>query len=239
MKDLQIIIDQALIQKKANEAAEKAVLKEIKEYYTSYNSPFRKKIQEELQKQELSFAFDLPSILGNINEALKTEIQNIQNLAIANTYIPLINDVIRGFGKKITLTKILREIVDKLYDPEIHDVDEFQFSYKKSEKYSWLTCNLLTPSNHYEFTLYTVHESEKEEQLLYQILSSPRNINVPYNKKMNIVKDDVTLELPFDNNILNDEVLNLLFNIAIGKSHIIIDCDDFDEDWFIKDECHC
>lgn len=242
MKNLeQPTIDLKKIQEVANAAAEKAYLKEIEEYYTSYNSPYRKQIAAKLKKQEFSYIMELPNVMGKINEALSKEVDAIANNAIANSYIPMISNALVGLDKEITLSYLLEEIIKEL-EPERDVFDEFTFSFEKHKNpsFDWLNCTLYTPKSNYEFTLHTAKTNKDEEQK-YKLLSFPSNKHkTGYNSNMTIYKGDVKIEMPFTPNILQDKVLNLFFKMMLSGSKITLDCDGFYDDMFPEPgHCHC
>lgn len=229
-------IDVNTIQERANAAAQEAYLQEIENFYTSYNSPYRKMIEEELKKQKFSFAMELPNILGKLNEALSKEVDKIANNAIASSYIPMINNALTGLDKEITLSYFLKEIIKEL-EPEREQFDEFIFEFQENDAHGWLNCILYTPESNYEFTLHTVYTKERQNQK-YQLLSFPRNKQkTGYNSNMIIYKDDLKIEMPFTPNILQDKVLNLFFKMMISSSKITIDCDGFYDEMFPYFRC--
>lgn len=83
-KIVEPMLDMNEIQKKANEFALKGAIECIKDYYTGYNSPFKKAIEEHLDKSRTSFCFTMPEIMGVINESLSSQIDIIANEAIDN-----------------------------------------------------------------------------------------------------------------------------------------------------------
>jgi len=228
-------IDVKKIQETANAAAEKAYLKEVEDYYTSYNSPYREMVKNELKKQEFKFCMELPDILSKINSALKDEIDRIANNSIANTYIPMLNSALVGMKKELKLSEMLKEIISEL-EPEREDMDEYSFSYTKNERHGWLSCELQTASSYYEFTLHEV--SGKESSNKYQLLSFPHN-KKSSNSVVKLFKDDVRIEMPFTPNIMEDKVLKIFFKMMLSNSHIEMDVDSFYEDWFPEDDCQC
>ena len=94
---------------------------------------------------------ELPNIMSKLNEALVKEIDTIANNAIANSYIPMISNSLVGLDKDITLSFLLKEIINEL-NPDRDVYDEFSFEYEKHDSYDWLSCVLYTPENNYEFT---------------------------------------------------------------------------------------
>ena len=232
-------IDIKLIQEKANEAAEKAYLSAIEDYYTSYQSPYKKMIKSELEKQKMSYAMELPDVMAKINEALSNEIDIIANNAIANSYIPMVTNSLIGLEKEITLSWFLKETINEL-DPEEDVFDEFSFSFNEHPDYGWLECCLVTPNSNYKFNLHNVTIKKGDKQK-YKLLSFPRHRSKEgYNSKMVIYKEGVKIEMPFAPGILQDKVLNLFFKMMFSDSTITMDCDGFSEDMFPdKDYCHC
>lgn len=223
-------IDVEKLQNKANEAAEAAYLKCIQDYYTGYNSPFKKKIEAELSEKSISWTMELPDIVARINEALSNEIDAIANRAVAESYIPYMSEMLTRVDKYIDLSTILKEIVDELKD---EDCDEHDFSFKSYEEdseYGWLRCELTTPHCNYEFTLHTGDDGR------YQILSFPYKIDLHHKRStMTIKRDDVSIEMPFTTDILKDKVMRLFMNLMLSKSQIKMDSEVIREEWFYND----
>lgn len=227
------------IQKRANEAAEKAYLKEIESYYTDYNSPYRKMISKELKKQKFSYPLYLPEIIQVLNKAIIQETDKIANHAIAMTFLPMLTYAFTHMEKFVKMSDILKEIISEI-DPESEDYESFYFNYSKDSQYDWLNCELTTPKNHYEFTLHLVSESKNDETKRYQLLSFPYNsYKKGYNSNMKIRKDDIEIEMPFTPNVLQDEVLTIFFKMMLSKCKITMDCNDFDDWMFPEMECYC
>ena len=231
-------IDIKEIQEKANAAARKAYLDEVEQYYTSYNSPYKKMIKNELEKQEFKYNMELPNILEKINDALKDEVDAIANNAIAMSYIPMVNDALGTLPKNLKISEFLKMIIEE-EDQDRDLFSDYAFSYKKHERHDWLDCEIITPESVYEFTLHAknYYRSEKHEgEQQYQCLGFPNNKS---KSKMTIYKDDVKIEMPFTPNILSDKVLGLFFKMMIGSSLLTMDVSSFHEDMFPEDEDHC
>ena len=58
MKDLVPVIDTEVLQEKVNQAAMKGALSTIEDFYTGYNSPFKKAIKEDLESKEINYLVD-------------------------------------------------------------------------------------------------------------------------------------------------------------------------------------
>lgn len=236
MKDLNNIKpDNKKILEVAKAAAEKAYLKEIEDYYTSWDSPFRKKIKTELDKIEFHWSLDLPNFLNKINEALKSEIDKIANNAIANTYIPLLSEATVGLDKNMNFSELLKLIIKEL-EPDTDEFDSYYVSVNKNDRHGWLNCDLTTDQNTYSFTLHTVLNNKNK----YQLLSFPYSSNTDFtNKKMALIKDDVKIEMPYYSNISSDKVLMIFFKMMLSNTHITMDCDGFNEEMLPRETCHC
>jgi hypothetical protein len=235
-------VDVKEIQAAANAAAKKAYLIEIDNYYTSYESPYKKLIRAELQKQEFKYNMELPHILDKINSALAEEVDAIANRAIASTYIPKVSEILVSIDKKQKMSEILKMIIQEI-EPERDVFDEFHFSYEKDNNHGWLSCEMGTPDSYYEFTLHTVsaHKKNADDVDRYQLLSFPYNkYKTGYNSKMIVYKDDIKIEMPFTPNILQDKVLGVFFKVMLAGCFIEMDVRGFDEDMFPEEEnCHC
>jgi hypothetical protein len=235
------------IQEAANAAAKKAYLKAIEEYYTSYNSPYKKLIETELDKQKFSYSLELPDIMGQINKALSEEVDAIANTAIATSFIPKINKALRGLSKEINLSEVLKEIINELdLDTEDLDTDEYRFSYSRDRggKYGWLDCTLETPDNLYEFILHndgSIFDDLKPiKDYKYSLSSLPSGSAMHEKKRMIVYKDDIKIEMPFTPGILSDVIMNVFFKLILGQCQITLDVDGFHEDMFPQEEdCHC
>jgi len=227
-------IDQNKIQDAANEAAEKAFIKTIEGYYSGYDSPYKKALQEELKKQETTFSFTLPNVMAKINDALTNEVDAITNAAIAQSYIPMVSSALVGIDKDQNMSDLLKALVEDI-NPDSEEYEEFEFSYEENLAHEWLNCEITTDEGNYEFTL---HKSYGKST--YQLLSLPGETyqRVPQ-KTMTIWKDEVKIEMPFTSNILRDKVMMMFSRILLSRCEITMDCGGFDPDWIDRNECHC
>ena len=226
-------LDLAVLQQKATEYAMKGAIKEIEDYYSGYDSPFRKQIKEELKSKATSIHLELPDILGLINQSLSIEIDRIANNCIAESFMPMAANALTRVDKEIKFSTILEEFISACksdfkdgYNPVVR-VDE-------DRSYGWLNVSLSFKDYSdneikYEFTL---HKEEKK----YQLLSLPRT-KEPYNytKVIKLSNGEGSIEVPFTRDALKDEFTSYLARIIICKSNIEMDCDDFDSDMLDRD----
>jgi hypothetical protein len=85
------VIDFNVLQQKANEAAMNGAIKTIEEFYTKWDSPYRKMVQEALNKTTIGEGIgglELPDVVSLINNSLSKEIDHIANTALAKTWLP-------------------------------------------------------------------------------------------------------------------------------------------------------
>lgn len=73
------VLDKNIIRKAAQEAATKAAVSEIKDYYYGFDSPYRKQLREYLQKNAPSARLELPEFAELLSKSLSAEIENIVN----------------------------------------------------------------------------------------------------------------------------------------------------------------
>lgn len=227
------VLDNDLLQAKITEMANKGAMKAIEEYYTGHSSPFVKEFTDKLKETKISFSFEIPDIVSSINKAIAAEIDKITATAIAKTFIPQLHSVLHLEEKNIKLSDILKKFVS------IYSADEryeFSFLMVKHYEYEWYTVEIASSSEKYKFTLHKDWNSKGESTEKYKLLSLP---NESYNSKlMKVNIGEASVEIPFSNNILNDQFYSYIARLIISESVIEIDCDDFEDDMF-ESECHC
>lgn len=86
------VIDMEAVQKVANEAATKAVIKEVEEYYNGWNSPYRKQIQEWLKQNAPSVRFELPEFGAAVIQSVKAEVDRIAQQVSASNFMQVIRN---------------------------------------------------------------------------------------------------------------------------------------------------
>jgi len=232
------VLDAAVLQEKATEYAMKGAVETIKEFYTGYNSPWKKQIEASLSKTETSVHLDLPDILALINESLTAEITKIANTAVSKTFVPLVNKFLSREEKEIKFSDILKEFI-KAYDTD--EPDDFSIDINKREQYGWLDITLQSADSSYSFTLHEDYNSKKEEKEKYWLGSIPEKDSKEkrYQTTMKLRIEGGELEMPFVRDVLSDNFQSYMARLVIGHCLITMDCRDFNEDWFENDNCHC
>lgn len=234
------VLDLVALQKAATDAAMKGALKSIEDFYTSYNSPFRKIIDAELAKTELHGNISLPDILGIINDSLTAEIDAIANTAIAQTFVPLVKRFLVRADKEMKFSEILSELVEidrKKWDENEHvSFDDCDVEIKESE-HGWLDISV-TIGETYRFTLHSDYDTRNAPVKKYVMLSLPRKA---YDDEKNMVLsiDGAELKIPFASSVLRDEFALFSARIVLARTLITMDCRGFSEDMFPSDHCHC
>ncbi len=229
-----ITLDNETIQKAANEYAMKGAIECVKEFYTSYNSPFKKKIEEELTKQEFSWAMELPNILGLINDSLTKEIDLIANTAVSKTFVPLVQKFLTKTKKELLFSEFLKELIEETRA----DYDEISVSVVLDKKYNWLNVIITWQNKEFDITFHEVYETKTLPVQKYQILSLPRDARNS-GKTMKLSIEGATLEMPFTQNVLQDKIALVTGRMVLANTHVTMDCEEFDREWFPNDNCHC
>lgn len=135
-------IDMSKVQELANQYAMEGIRKALENFYTSYDSPFRKAVLEHFNEQVPSFQLDLPGIMAMLNEALSTMCDNIVNKAIATSYIPLINDLLTQTKKEICVSDIVKKFIEVYSDGDEWDGDNFSVTIEKTANLIGIICIL-------------------------------------------------------------------------------------------------
>ena len=224
------VLDYEALQKKANESAMKGAMQAIEEFYSGYNSPYRKAIEEDLKNKSISYTFELPDIIAALNDSLSKEIDKIANEAISKTFIPLVQRFLQRAKPEIEFSEILREFVDCMSSS---DRDDFSIDIDEDSRWKWLSIKLKCEDKEYQMSF---HLDSNSKEKRYKALSLPYNKST-YGKMMKLSLGGATLEMPFTSDIIKDSFMSFMANIVMSGSLIIMDCEDFDYEMF--DHCRC
>lgn len=241
-------LDMTKLQQAANEAALKGAIREIEEYYTGYDSPFRKSIKKKLEEVGASIHLTLPDIVGLLNDALSKEITTIANNAIAHSYIPMVSENLCRAPKEEKFSEILEEFISKTRG-EYSDYEDGSYECEVSEhdKYGWLDVRLAGKDNkQYNITLHWHNENECKKDTsvkrTYRILSLPRmdESSEKYKSRtMRLRNGNNELEMPFAPAVLQDEFAAYLAGMVLSQTIITMDITGIRSDMFPEPECHC
>lgn len=237
-----IEIDHSKIKKVAEEAAEKAILNVVDEYYNSYNSPYKKHIKQQLESSNIITNIKLPDVVGLINDKLSQEFDMIANSAVANTFVPLLKKLCVRADDKVRLSEILVMYVEKYQYKDV-DFEEYEVSVVEEDGSIFMQINFGFPE--YLYTMYLHDKNYYDKDLkpcwnVYRITEISNEKIERYDTFTVQVKDDDKLKfnLPYRRDLLLDSIISLTATCMISNTEIILDVDEFDEEWF-EEECHC
>lgn len=229
------IVDIKTLQEKANEAATKAALKEIDDFYNGYNSPYKESIREFLKNKTIDHAFSVPDIVVAINETLTQEVDRIANTAVAKTFLPMVKELLTRAEPEIKFSEILKKYIDEFYDKEDHYPDDFSVEKERDER-SFVTHTISSPGKKYDINIYRKLDDTLE---IYTLPLKHSNSHISQPTMKLTIDGSAVLEMPFVKGLLEDRFLSYIATIIMANSNIIMDVDDFYEDMFPTNHCHC
>lgn len=169
----------------------------------------------------------IPHIMGLINEGLKAEVDRIANNAIAQSYLPMVTELLAGIQKELKLSEILQKLKEGVrytYDGCINVFIE------KDSQHSWYNMKVEMDKACYSITLHEKHDKKGK----YQILGMPYKKGS--SRTMRLYYDEhKCLELPMEMNVLHDEVALLCAKLLIANTEITIDVEG--EHYFDDEDC--
>ena len=229
------VLDMNVIQKAAQDAAMKAALEEVKDYYLGYNSPYRKQLKEYMAKNAPSTCLELPEFSELLSKSLTAEIENIVNKKCVESFA---QELRKGFTHlkeegdgTILLTNLAEDMMthidfdDSEYDNSFElEVRDGSYSYLKDV---YVTINEDDEEKKYKFTLMS-----NGSDGTYRVLSMPytSNDNDLYtaNKKITLETEKYTISFPMFSGVSNDHTLLVLARcimfdacIRINSNYII------------------
>jgi len=236
-KKLLPVLDLNVLQEKANEYAMKGAQKALEDFYSGYNSPYVKSIEEELKNKKLSGGIELPDIIALINDKLTKEIDLIANTAVSKTFVPLVQKFLLRQEKEMTFYDILEKLVELTIDDDKKNIEDYSVDIERPSGYSWLDVTFNIGDKTYQVTFHEDWQTKNEPVKKYQILSLPRNYDTKY-QMMKLKVEDATLELPFTPSVLEDDVMSFIAGLVIANTKITMNCQEFQEEMF-PERCHC
>jgi len=236
MENTDVKIDFEKIRLKASEAANNAYLQEVKDYFEGHNSPYRKAIKESLHKQGLDNIFiKLPDIMGIINDAINLKVIEIANTAIANTFIPYIQEILTGVKEQqIHISDIVEKFKEYILDEyNVEEGDVLQFS-KEENKNGWISIKLTYQDCNYNLTLHKNYKVKGKDQT-YELLSIPYTSGTQ-SQYIRIKTKEASIDLPFSKSVLENIFLRYATSLILGSVEILDDSDDISEEIIITEE---
>lgn len=240
-EDLIPVLNPEVLKQKAIEAAMKGAVQSIEEFYSGYNSPFKKAVTKKLEMQELDFSFSIPDILAQINKGISAEIDKIANTAVAKSYIPMVQKLLVREEKEIDFSDFLKEFIQTV---DAKSEDDVEIEMSKNHTNGWYSLTLSGSGHTYEATLHedwdTRNAPDKDKRYRFLNLPHAHGNEKHYSRTMKIKLDQgAELELPFEANILNDKLCSYVARLIIAGSKIKLDTTSFSDDMFPESHCHC
>lgn len=231
------VLDKDIIQKAAQEAATKAALREIEDYYCGFDSPYRKQLREYLQKNAPCARLELPNFSELLSKSLSAEIENIVNKKCVESFAQEIRRAFSHLKEEsdgtILLTTLAEDMMtyidfaDSFYNNSFElEVRDGSCSYLKDV---YVTINEDDEEKKYKFTLMS-----NGSDGTYRVLSMPytSNDNDLYtaNKKITLKTEKCTVSFPMFSGVSNDHTLLVLARCIMFDAHIRIDQDFISKD---------
>lgn len=242
------VINSEDLQKKANEYAQKGAEEVLKEFYTGYKSPYKTAIEENLKGKGVDFAFDLPDIVGVINEKFSAEIDKIANTAVAKSFLPLLKQFLVREDPDVKFSDILKVFIKVSGFENDDDLEVYNYELTREEDTSksyvssFFEYKITNGKIGYELRFHKSSDRGTTIMSLPYMMDDSKKYTRQYSstQKMKVSLDGgATLELPFTKGVLEDEFVSFIARLVIGNNNILFDVEDFDEDMFPRDHCHC
>lgn len=238
------VIDIPTLQEKANEFAMKGAIETLKEFYSGYNSPYRKALEESLKTKAIDGMIDIPDILGILNDGISQQVDIIANTAIAETYLPLVKRFLTRAEPEAKLSDILKEFIRYTgfeYRNE-YKPSHYEFEVESDDGY-FMYINISNNSTSFRLA-FSLKSKKEDPKKVYELFTLPRHnhkkeITSHYNQTMELSFGGATLKMPFTKGVLDDDFISYIARMVIAKTQVTIDVDDFEEDLFPDRHCHC
>lgn len=237
------VLDKNIIQMAAQEAATKAALREIEDYYYGFDSPYRKQLREYLQKNAPSTRLELPEFSELLSKSLSAEIENIVNKKCVESFAQEIRRAFSHLKEESDGTILLTTLAEDMMtyidfdDPE-HD-NSFELEVRNGSyiylKDVYVTINEDDVEKKYKFTLMS-----NGSDGTYSVLSMPYTYDdndlYTANKKITLKTEKCTVSFPMFSGVSNDHTLLVLARCIMFDAHIRIDQDYISKDSQIIDD---
>lgn len=164
------VLDMNVIQKAAQDAAMKAALEEVKDYYLGYNSPYRKQLKEYMAKNAPSTRLELPEFSELLSKSLTAEIENFVNKKCVESFA---QELRKGFTHlkeegdgTILLTNLAEDMMQKV---DLEDVDS-------NDTYSILGLPIKDSDEEYHFD--TINVQNRKCTISFPMFSGVSNDHI-------------------------------------------------------------
>lgn len=236
------VLDKSIIQKAAQEAATRAALREIEDYYCGFDSPYRKQLREYLEKNAPSTRLELPEFSELLSKSLSAEIENIVNKKCVESFAKEIRRAFSHLKEESDGTILLSTLAEDMMtyidfdDPEYDNSFELEVrdgSFNKL-KDVYVTISEDDVKKKYQFTLMP-NSSDGTYRVLSMPYTSDDNDLYTANKKITLKTEKCTVSFPMFSGVSNDHTLLVLARCIMFDTHIRIDQDYISKDSQIDD----
>ena len=232
------VLDMSIIQKAAQEAATKATLREIEDYYCGLNSPYRKQLREYLEKNAPSARLELPEFCELLSKSLSAEIENIVNKKCVEKFAQVLRRNFTHLKEESDGTILLSTLAKSMMydidfdDPDHHNTFELEV---RDGSLSWWKEVCVTVSKDDEEKTYRFTLTSNSSDGTYSILSMPYKKDDDYYSydKMTLKSEKLTISFPMFSGVSNDYILLVLARCVMFDAHIRID-----KEFITKDSQH-
>lgn len=243
------VIDQEKLQEAANKAALEGAIREIKDFYENYNSPFRQQIKEQLGKGD--HTINLVKLVELVKGQLQSYFENHAQFTSATMVGEIVEKTLSRVidcPKKQTFQEFLDVIKQQVKEGlSFDDVNSIDVDIRESQ-HGWLNVTLGVGSMSYDITFHKNHVSSEEKKKpgfkeTYDIMSFPHSKNAK-NTVTWSTREGTTVQIPINRTIGDDPVLLVIAGMVLTGTDVTFDCglngDNYDLD-IPEDEheCHC
>ena len=237
------VLDKSIIQKAAQEAATRAALREIEDYYCGFDSPYRKQLREYLQKNAPSTRLELPEFSEMLSKSLSAEIENIVNKKCVESFAQEIRRAFSHLKEESDGTILLTTLAEDMMTYIDFDDSEYDNSFElevrdgsfNNLKDVYVTINEDDAEKKYRFTLMP-NGSDGTYSVLSMPYTSDDNDLYTADKKITLKTEKCTVSFPMFSGVSNDHTLLVLARCIMFDAHIRIDQDYISKDSQIIDD---
>lgn len=236
------VLDKNIIQKAAQEAATRAALREIEDYYCGFDSPYRKQLREYLQENAPSTRLELPEFSEMLSKSLSAEIENIVNKKCAESFAQEIRRAFSHLKEESDGTILLSTLAEDMMSHIDFDDSEYDNSFELEVR---------DDSFNMKDVYVTISEDDVEKKYNFTLMSNSsdgtyRVFAMPYtyddndlytaDKKITLKTENCTVSFPMFSGVSNDHTLLVLARCIMFDAHIRIDQDYISKDSQIIDD---
>lgn len=222
------VLDMNVIQKAAQDAAMKAALEEVKDYYLGYNSPYKKQLKEYMAKNAPSTRLELPEFSELLSKSLTAEIENFVNKKCVESFAQALR---KGFTHlkeegdgTILLTNLAEDMMKKVDLEDVDSNNSFELEVSDKDFYGWKNVHISIcedgEETEYNFTLAKIGSDDT-----YSILGLPiKDSDEEYHfDTINVQNRKCTISFPMFSGVSNDHILLVLARCIMFDARIRID----------------